>query len=139
MILSRPSSQPLPRYLPRSSLLWLLALLGMASTGAMAATSNKWRVEFDNKAQSSGSIILRVAPVGLTPTDVKTDVPEGIHENHIAGLVRDALKARLGEAYDVEVDDGEDVLLKKQGDTPDFELSLVSSSVLGLEVQLERE
>jgi len=129
------SLRPNSRYLP----LLLSALLGLAGTSAMAATSNKWRVEFDNKAQSSGSIILRVSPVGLTPTDVKTDVPEGIHENHIAGLVRDALKARLGEAYDVEVDDGEDVLLKKQGDTPDFELSLVSSSVLGLEVELERE
>ncbi len=121
-------------------------LLGVAAltasvfaTAALAEPSNKWRIEFDNKAKNTGAVVLRVSPVGMSSLDVETKIPADIHENHIASLVRDSLKASLGKSYQVEVDDGEDVLIKKQGTSPDFELTLVSSTVKGLDIELERE
>jgi hypothetical protein len=39
----------------------------------------------------------------------------------------------------VEVDDFEDVLIKRAGKTPDFELSMVNSSLTGITVNLKRE
>jgi len=52
-------------------------------------------------------------------------------------LVTGALKAQLGKGYKVEVDDGEDVMIKKSGNTPKFEVSLVSSSVTGLNLKIK--
>jgi hypothetical protein len=51
--------------------------------------------------------------------------------------VSGALKAQLGKGYKVEVDDGEDVIIKKAGKTPKFEVSLVSSSVTGLNLKIK--
>ena len=109
------------------------------ASAAMAEPANKWRIEFDNKAQNTGSVVFRISPVGMSPLDVETKIPADIHENHIAALVRDSMKASLGKSYGVEIDDGEDVLIKKQGTSPDFELTLVSSTVKGLDIELERE
>lgn len=52
-------------------------------------------------------------------------------------LLAGALKAQLGKGYKVEVDDGEDVVIKKSGKTPKFEVSMVSSSVTGLNVKIK--
>jgi hypothetical protein len=104
-----------------------------------AEPSDKWRVELDETARSDGTIILRVAPVKGEPIDVETKVPQGNTENQVAHALRDSLKVSLGKGFDVSVDDGEDVLIKKKGKTPKFDLTLVSSSVTGLNIELERE
>lgn len=106
---------------------------------AQAEPSNKWRVELDHSAKSDGTIVLRVAPVKGEPIDVETKVPKGKTENEVAHAMRDSLKVSLGKGFDVSVDDGEDVLIKKTGKTPKFDLTLVSSSVTGLNIELERE
>ncbi|HMN45874.1 MAG TPA: hypothetical protein PKE27_14950 [Povalibacter sp.] len=104
-----------------------------------AEPSNKWRIELDHSAQTDGAIVLRISPVGGTPIEVETKIPAKTSENRAASLLSASLKTTLGKGYHVEVDDGEDVLIKRQGDTPNFELTLVSSSVTGLTVELERE
>jgi hypothetical protein len=111
------------------------ALLAGAS---MADPSNKWRIEFDDKAQTDGTIVLSVTPASGTPVRAEANIPAGTHENHIARIVRDSLKTALGGGYNVEVDDGEDVLVKEDG-VGTFDLRLVSSTVTGLEIELEKE
>lgn len=71
--------------------------------------------------------------------DVETKVPKGNTENQVAKAVRDSLQIALGKGFKVSIDDGEDVLIRKTGKTPNFDLTLVSSSVTGLEIELERE
>jgi hypothetical protein len=113
------------------------AMLPLAQ--ADSTTSSKWRVELDHTAQSDGSIVLQVAPKNGEPIEAEASIPKGRSENEIAHAVRDSLKVALGKGYDVEVDDGEDVLVKARGKTKPFEMKLVSSSVTGLEIELERE
>ena len=111
------------------------ALLGGA---AIAEPSNKWRIEFDDKAQTDGLIVLSVTSANGSPLRAEASIPAVTHENHIARIVRDSLKSALGGGYNVEVDDGEDVLVKQDG-VGTFDLRLVSSTVTGLEIELERE
>ena len=105
-----------------------------------AKTSNKWRIEFSEGANSDGLIVFRVTPEGGQSIDVSTSIPDGTRENSVAIKVRDAFEAQLPEgAYHVERDDGEDVLVKRRGDTPDFSLELISNSVKSVRIDIERE
>lgn len=119
---------------------WLLlpAVAAMASA-AWAEPSNKWRIEFNEKAQQDGTMVFAVTPVGLAPTQVVANIPGGLSEDNIAEVVSKSFKAGLDANYQVEVDDGEHVLIKKRDDAPDFEIKLVSSSVTGVEIDLQRE
>ena len=108
--------------------------------GAMASPSNKWRVQMGGKAKVDGEIELSFTPKGGAATSVVIPVPAGTHENAAARLVRDAVKAQFGkDVYKVETDDGEDVLVKKRGKTPDFEIVVVRNTAEGLRVSLYRE
>ena len=67
-------------------------------------------------------------------------IPAGTNEDTAAALIRTAIDQRFGEGvYATEIDDGEDVLVKAHGSTPDFELVLVRNTATGLELHLERE
>lgn len=115
-------------------------LLAGFSMQASADPASKWRVEFDHHAREAGELVLRIQPEkGGTPIDVTTKIPDAKSENQAAHMLRDSLRASLGKAYKVEVDDGEDVLVKRSGKTPKFELSLVSNSVNGLSVAIKKE
>ena len=53
------------------------------------------------------------------------NIRSGRAENNVAKDVRDAFAAKLSpERYTVEVDDGEDILIKKKEGQPDFALEL---------------
>lgn len=118
-----------------------VALAGLMIPLAQAdgKTSNKWRVELDHTAKSDGSIVLQVEPKEGAPIEAEARIPKGNSENEIAHAVRDSLKVALGKGFEVEVDDGEDVLVKAKGKTKPFGMKLVSSSVTGVEIELERE
>ena len=116
-----------------SAIVALTAFVGVAN----AKPDSKWRVIFDHWADVDGELVLRIAPEGGTPIDVTAKVPKGMTENHVADLVAGALKAQLGGGYKVAVDDGEDVVIKKTGKTPKFEVTLVSSSVTGLNIKIK--
>ena len=114
--------------------------LGILAATAQAEPSNKWRIKFNRTADNDGTIVLRVAPIGAEPIDVETQIPKGTSENSVASKVRDSLKAALGKKnYRIATDDGEDVLIKKAGKTPNFDLTLVRSSVTGVEIKLKHE
>ena len=65
---------------------------------------------------------------------------EGTSENNVAKQIVSILREQLPEdGYHVERDDGEDVLLKKRMGAANFELSVVSNSVEGVRLNLDRE
>lgn len=119
----------------------ICAALSIATLSVLAATkpSNKWRIKFDGKADADGKIVLRIIPPQGDPQEIEATIPAGTTENGVAALVRDRLKTVLGEAYHVERDDFENVLIKSRGKTPDFGLELASSSITGLKIDFKRE
>jgi len=117
----------------------LLALLAFAFV-AMASPSNKWRLQFSGHAKVDGEIELSFTPKGGTASSVVVAVPKGTGENAAARLTRDTVKKTFGkDVYHVETDDGEDVLVKKRGSTPDFDLIVVRNTADGLRVSVDRE
>jgi hypothetical protein len=101
--------------------------------------SNKWRLEVSEGANNDGVMHFRVTPKDGTPIDVRVPLEDGRGEDGCARDIRDALKAALDENnFKIEVDDGEDVLVKKRKG-PDFSIELVESTVKGTRVNLDRE
>ena len=129
-----------------------LAALGLACSLAFSALavlaedaapkpslSNKWRLEVSGGANSDGTMLFRVTPDQGAPVDVTVAIDDGRGENAVAGDIKNALRKALdGKTYTVEVDDGEDVLVKKKKG-PDFTIELVESTVKNTKVQIEKE
>lgn len=121
------------------TVLLVAALLATSPRPADAEPSDRWRIQFDHSAQNNGVLVVRVSPLGRAAIDVSTKIPERTSENRAAKLLRDALRAALGDGFQVETVDGENVVITKLGDTPDFDVALVRSSVSGLSIELERQ
>jgi hypothetical protein len=117
------------------------SLLFAAAGSAIAApTSNKWRIEMSGQALTTGEIVFRVTPRQGDPVDVTVGIRSGRAENNVAKDVRDALAAKLNpDRYTVEVDDGEDILVKKKEGQPDFALELIDSDVQNVSIKVEGE
>ena len=88
----------------------LLSLLLVTSLTNAAPIENKWRLQFSGNAESSGELVLAFTPKDGAATEVR-----------------------------VEVDDGEDVLVKRRWGRPRFNVSLVSNSVEGVRLNLDQE
>lgn len=116
-----------------------VALLLSASALVMAKPSNKWRLEFDGRAKTAGEIELSIVQGGA-PTTLVVPIAQGTSENAAARQTRDLLRATFGKSvYKVEVDDGEDVLIKAKRGTANFEVAVVRNTADGLKTDLERE
>jgi uncharacterized protein (DUF2141 family) len=114
-----------------------LAALSFADA---APTANKWRIELEGQALKSGDIQFRVTPRQGESTDITVNIRSGRAENNVAKDVRDAFAAKLSpERYTVEVDDGEDILIKKKEGQPDFALELLESDVQNVSIKIEGE
>jgi len=115
----------------------LLAALAYSGT---APTANKWRIELDGQALKTGDLQFRVTPSQGQPIDVVATIRSGRAENNVAKDVRDAFAASLSpERYTVEIDDGDDVLIKKKDGQPDFALELIETGVQNVNVKIEGE
>jgi hypothetical protein len=115
-------------------------LIGAPAVADGVKPSNKWRIEISEGANTDGTIRFALTPVGGEMTQVQVNVKEGRSENDVAKDVRDAFKAALSsEKYDIEIDDGEDVLVKNKGQAPKFTVAFVASDVKGTRVEVERE
>ena len=126
------------RLFTRFTLAAVLLLLG--TLPAFASPSNKWRIQCSEGAKSGGEIVFRFTPKGGTAFDVTVPVPDGTSENHVARIVRDTLRQNLDAAkFHVEVDDGEDVLVKKKGSEPNFDLKVASNTVKAVRIGLAPE
>jgi hypothetical protein len=108
-------------------------------TAATPSLSNKWRIEVSGGANSDGHLLFRLTPDQGTPVDVKVEIDDGRGENAVAGDIKRAMKKALDrKTYAVEVDDGEDVLVKKKKG-PDFAIVLVESTVRNTKVRFDKE
>ena len=115
-------------------------LLAAISFADPSPTSNKWRIEMSGQAQTAGDIVFRVTPRQGESVDVSVGIKNGRSENAVAKDVRDALAAKLSpDRYSVEVDDGEDILIKKKDGQPDFALELIGSNVQNVSIKVEGE
>lgn len=125
---------------PSHALRLLLSVLLLSCVSiAWASPSNKWRIEVSGGANSDGTITLAVTPIGHEIITVEIPVADGKGENAVAAAIRKTLKEKLGKGFKVEGDDGEDVLVKKRDKTPNFELTLVESTVKGVRLNLQHE
>lgn len=112
----------------------------LLSGTALADLSNKWRLEFSGDAESTGAIVLRITPKGGTPIDATINVAKDTGENSVAEAVVLGLQAQLPpDAYHVERDDGEDVLIKKEDGAADFSVAIVSNTLKGVRINPDQE
>jgi len=85
-------------------------------------------------------ITITVHPKGGTPITTAIEVEDNTGENAVAKTVVKGLKANLPEeAYHVERDDGEDVLVKKRHGAANFDLTIDSNTVKGVRINPDRE
>ncbi len=112
----------------------------LSSATALAAPSNKWRLQFSGKANSDGVIVLKLSPIDGEPIAAEVSVKNNTGENGVARTVVKALKEQLPkDRFHVERDDGEDVLIKKRLGAEEFDLEIVSNSVEGVRINPDRE
>jgi hypothetical protein len=115
----------------------MLAALAFADA---PTTSNKWRIELSGQALNTGELVFRVTPRQGESTDIAVNIRSGRAENNVAKDVRDAFAAKLSpQRYTVEVDDGEDILIKKKEGQPDFALELLEAGVQNISIKVEGE
>ena len=114
--------------------------LAMLATIALAAgANNKWRLQCSGGADSDGRIVLEFTPVDGQPMRATVHIHEGRSENGVAHDINTALRAQVGARYNVEVDDGEDVLVKKKRGEHDFMLTIVENTVQGVRLNPDEE
>jgi len=102
--------------------------------------SNKWRIEVSEGANSDGEFVFRLTPKDGTAQVITVAVEDGTRENRVAQAIEGAFEEQLDDGhYRVEVDDGEDVLVKKRLGAPRFALEVVSSTVRSVRIRLQRE
>ena len=101
--------------------------------------SNKWRLQISEGANNDGVMRFRVTPKGGSAIDVPVSLKKGRGEDGCARDIRDTFRNTLDkDAYKIELDDGEDVLIKvRKG--PSVSIELVDSTVKGTRVNFDRE
>lgn len=120
--------------------LFVVLFGALLATVAMASPSNKWRIKCNHKSDVAGVISLRLTPEGQAAVDVEVAIPNNTSENEAARLIRKAIKASaLGERYKVEIDDGEDVLIKRRSRQPNIDLEILGNTADGLSIKAHTE
>ena len=105
---------------------------------AQAPTSNKWRLEFSGAAESAGEMVFEIVPEGEPPVRVVAVIERNDGENRVARKVKRAIDRQAGKWVDAELDDGEDVLVKRHFFRR-FSIVLVSSTVKDVRINFDRE
>ena len=120
----------------------LIVVLLIFTTGCTSfwGPSNKWRIEISESAKSDGNLVFRFTSAEADPIDVNVRVFDNTGENHIAHRIKNAFLEQLPRKnYKVEVDDGEDVLVKNTAGSPRFRIYLIENTVKSVRVNLDRE
>ena len=115
------------------------AATATATPAAAPAYSNKWRLQVSEGANNSGVMRFRVTPEGGAPTEIPVSLKGGRGEDGCARDIRDTFRKALDKSlFKVELDDGEDVLVKvRKG--PNVAIELVESTVKGTRINFDRE
>lgn len=105
---------------------------------AFASQSNKWRLQFSGAAESAGEMVLEIVPSGRAPVRVSVLIERNDGENRVARKVKAAIDRQAGKWVDAELDDGEDVLVKRHFFRR-FSIVLVSSTVKDVRINFDHE
>jgi phage tail sheath gpL-like len=106
---------------------------------ATNAGSNKWRLQVSGGAEAGGTIAFTIALDDGQRLPVSVEIAEGTGENAIAKKVRDAVRAQADACCHAEVDDGEDVLVKKKRGQPSLDIVDIQVGVKGVRITRDRE
>jgi len=120
------------------SRLCVLALICAVALPTFAASSNKWRLQFSGAAESAGELVFEIVPSGQPPVRVTVAIERNDGENRVARKVKTAIDRQAGKWVDAELDDGEDVLVKRHF-FRGFSIELVSSTVEDVRINFDRE
>lgn len=101
--------------------------------------SNKWRIKFSGEAKSDGVLVFRMVMKDDEPVVVRIDVKDGRNEDNIADDVESALQKAFPRDFNVEVDDGEYVLVKLNAIEGRSNVSLLENTVKGVKVKIRKE
>ena len=112
-------------------------LLVFLAAPAFASQSNKWRLQFSGAAESAGEMVLEIVPSGRAPVRVNVLIERNDGENRVARKVKTAIDRQAGKWVDAELDDGEDVLVKRHFFRR-FSIVLVSSTVKGVLINFDK-
>jgi hypothetical protein len=115
----------------------VVLLLGVAAP-SFARDSNKWRLQFSGAAESAGQMVFEIVPNGKAPVRVMVPIERNDGENRLARKVKSAIDRQAGRWVDAELDDGEDVLVKRHF-FRQFTIVLVSSTVKDVRVNFDTE
>jgi hypothetical protein len=120
--------------------LLLLAAVALPVATVQADSSDKWRIHVKNDAEGDGVVTFQFKPRGGYPFEVAVSVAAGTEENDVARRIRDVFQAELPQdAYEVEVDSGEEVVVEADKRTGEFMVTLLNSSIAGVELEVERQ
>lgn len=123
-----------------SAFVALLAGSVLALQAGASDLSNKFRLECSGGADSDGVVTIVVTPDGGEPIETVTDIKKGTSENHVAKAIVESLQAQLPkDAFHVERDDGEDVLVKRRVGEDRFRLAVTSITVKGVRINTQKE
>jgi hypothetical protein len=102
--------------------------------------TDDYRISVDEDAESDGEIVFGLTPKGGTTQDVKVAITKGTSENNVAGEIKKAFAAQIGtKDYNIEMEDGENVIIERSMGAKDYSLVLVSSTVEGVTVKVHRD
>jgi hypothetical protein len=102
--------------------------------------TDDYRISVNHDADSDGEIVFAVTPKGGTTMEVKVLISKGTSENNVAGAIKKAFVDQLGtKDQNIEMEDGENVIIERSMGTKDISLLLVSSSVKGVTVKVHRD
>jgi hypothetical protein len=110
-----------------------------AITPVFASESNKWRLEFSGAAESAGEMVFEIVPHGREAVRVRVVIERNDGENRVARKVKTAIDRQAGRWVDAELDDGEDVLVKRRLLRPRVSIALVSSTVKDVRINFDKE
>ena len=103
----------------------------MASSGQQSKYRWEYSVQDSSKhlrfvlgsgaAESAGELVLEIAPKGRESVRVTVAIERNDGENRVARKVKTAIDRQAGRWVDAELDDGEDVLVKRRLFKPQIE------------------
>jgi hypothetical protein len=102
--------------------------------------TDDYRISVDEDAESDGEIVFGLTPKGDTTQQVKVAIKKGTSENNVAREIKKAFVAQIGtKDYNIEMEDGENVIIERSMGAKDYSLVLASSSVKGITVKVHRD
>jgi hypothetical protein len=99
--------------------------------------TDDYRISVDDDANSDGEIVFRVTWKDGGSKDVTVPIKKGTNENEIARTIKKAFVEQIGtKKYNIEMEDGENVIIERSGGKGDTSLVLVSNSVKNVDVKV---